>query len=157
MVLSSPQLASLWLSGLTLSDWPAPWCSCRSARHSPCCTSHQRRFPSLPPLTSTAPVGPQASASTITFGSFQACRRSPLCASQTTSSPPPPLPPPLASRVPSGLQATLMTMPRCPWNCCSSVPPWASHRHTLPSSPQLPTPFPSHPHPTPPTLLPYPP
>src|SRR5713101_3601691 len=79
-------------------------------------------LPSLPPLTNTAPVGLQASAYTIAFGSLQACRRSPLCTSQTKSSPPPLLPPPLASRVPSGLQATLRTMPRCPWNCCSSVP-----------------------------------
>src|SRR5258708_36104848 len=94
-------------------------------------------LPSLPPLTNTAPVGLQASAYTIALGSLQACRRSPLCASQTTSSPPPLLPPPLASRVPSGLQATLRTMPRCPWNCCSSVPSEAFHKHTLPSSPQL--------------------
>src|SRR5438270_4149732 len=105
--------------------------------------SHQRRFPSLPPLTNTAPVGLQASAYTITFGSLQACRRSPPCASQTTSSPTPLLPPPLASRVPSGLQATLMTMPSCPWNCCSSVPSRAFHRHTLPSSLQLASNFPS--------------
>src|SRR5260370_24657768 len=100
-------------------------------------------LPSLPPLTNTAPVGLQASAYTIAFGSLQACRRSPLCTSQTKSSPPPLLPPPLASRVPSGLQATLRTMPRCPWNCCSSVPSRAFHRHTLPSSPQLATRLPS--------------
>src|SRR5436305_10397486 len=94
-------------------------------------------MPSLPPLTNSAPVRLQANAYTIALGSLHAYRRSPLCTSQTTSSPPSPLPPPLASRVPSGLHATLITMPRCPWNCCSSVPSEAFHRHTLPSSPQL--------------------
>src|SRR5437763_4793844 len=93
--------------------------------------------PSLPPLTSTRPVGLQASAPTCSLGSLHVRRRSPLCVSQTTSSPLPLPPPPLASHVPSGLQATLMTMPRCPWNCCSSVPSEAFHKHTLPSSPPL--------------------
>src|SRR6266699_1497668 len=46
-------------------------------------------------------------------------------------------PPPLANRVPSGLHATLATLPLCPCSRCSSVPSEASHRHTLPSSPQL--------------------
>src|SRR5258708_3439822 len=110
-------------------------------------------LPSLPPLTNTAPVGLQASAYTIAFGSLQACRCSPLCASQTTNSPLPLLPPPLASRVPSGLQATLRTIPRCPWNCCSSVPSEAFHKHTLPSSPQLASRVPSALHATRPILV----
>src|SRR5437868_15183501 len=99
--------------------------------------SHQRMVPSLPPLTSTTPVGLHASASTTSLGSLRACRRFPLCASQTKSSPLPLLPPPLASRVPSGLHATLMTMPRCPCSEALSEPLEASHRHTLPSSPPL--------------------
>src|SRR5947209_18908945 len=106
MAPSSPQLASLWPSGLARSDWTAPRCPCRSARHSPLCTSHQRMLPSPPPLSSTALVGLQASAYTIALGSLQACRRCPLDTSQTKISPLPPLPlPPLASRVPSELQA----------------------------------------------------
>src|SRR2546421_11457586 len=138
MAPSSPQLASLRPSGLTLSDWTAPWCASCTRTHSPLCTSHQRMLPSLPPLSSTAAVGLQVSAYTIALGSLQACRRCPLDISQTKSSPLPPLPlPPLASRVPSGLQATLMTTPRCPWNRCSRVPSEARHRHTLPSSPPL--------------------
>src|SRR5260370_31675825 len=95
-------------------------------------------LPSLPPLSSTAPVGLQASVYTIALGSLQACRRCPLDTSQTTISPLPPLPlPPLANRVPSGLQATLLTTPRCPWKRCSRLPPQACHTHTLPSSPPL--------------------
>src|SRR5438552_11018233 len=95
-------------------------------------------LPSLPPLSSTAAVGLQASAYTIALGSLQDCRRRPLVTSQTKISPLPPLPlPPLASRVPSELQVTLMTTPRCPWKRCSSMPSEACHRHTLPSSPQL--------------------
>src|SRR5712692_4529065 len=94
-------------------------------------------MPSLPPLTSSASVGLQASAYTIALGSLQAYRRSPLCASQTTSSPLPLPPPPLANRVPSGLQATFMTLPRCPCSEALTVPSEASHRKTLPSSPQL--------------------
>src|SRR5205085_8392591 len=98
----------------------------------------QRMVPPLPPLSSSAAVGLQASAYTITLGSLQACRRCPLETSQTKISPLPPLPlPPLASRVPLGLQATLMTTPRCPWKRCSRVPSEACHRHTLPSSPPL--------------------
>src|SRR5947209_12215853 len=95
-------------------------------------------LPSLPPLSSTAAVGLQASEYTIALGSLQACKRSPLVTSQTKPSPLPPPPlPPLASRVPSGLQATHMTTPRCPWKRCSSMPSEACHRHTLPSSPPL--------------------
>src|SRR2546421_8715549 len=94
-------------------------------------------MPSLPPLTSTAPVGSQARACTTAFGSLNVYRRSPLRASQTKSSPLPPPPPPLASRVPSGLQPTLATLPRCPCSFVSIVPLEASQRHTLLSSPQL--------------------
>src|SRR5712692_772607 len=93
-------------------------------------------MPSLPPLTSTDPVGPQARAFIMALGSFKVYRRSPLRTSQTQSSPLP-LPPPLPSRAPSGLQATLMTLPRCPGSEALSVPSEASHRHTLPSSPPL--------------------
>src|SRR2546423_7802881 len=99
--------------------------------------SHQRKVPSLPPLSSTTPVGLQASASTTSLGSLKVCRCSPLCASQTKSSPLPRLPPPLARRVPSGLHATLMTMPRCPCSEALSMPSEACHRHALPSSPPL--------------------
>src|SRR5258708_11670039 len=105
--------------------------------HSLCCRSHQRSMPSLPPLSSTAPVGLQASAYTTAPGSLKACRRSPLCTSQMKSSSLSLLPPPLARHVPSGLQATLMTMPRCPCSEARSRPWEASHRKTLPSSQQL--------------------
>src|SRR5258708_211655 len=94
-------------------------------------------MPSLPPLSSTTPVGLQASAYTTAPGSLKACRRSPLCASHTKSSPPSLPLPPEASHVPSGLQATLMTMPRCPCSEARSRPWEASHRKTLPSSQQL--------------------
>src|SRR6266849_5440665 len=57
MVLSSPQLARVFPSGLTLSDWTAPRCPFCTLRHSPRCTSHQRSIPSLPPLSSSAPGG----------------------------------------------------------------------------------------------------
>src|SRR5258708_1086210 len=123
MTPSSPQLASLWPSGLTLSDWTAPRCPICTLRHSPRCTSHQRSIPSLPPLSSSALVGLHASAYTIALGSLQAYRRSPLCASQMTSSPVPRLPPPLASRVPSSLQPTLPTMPPSPPTSVTPVPP----------------------------------
>src|SRR5439155_20940931 len=92
-------------------------------------------LPSLPPLSSTALVGLQASAYTIALGSLQACRRCPLDTSQTKISPLPPLPlPPLASCVPSGLQATLMTPTRSPCKLRTLLPSVASHSHTLPSS-----------------------
>src|SRR5258708_8588271 len=114
-------------------------------------------MPSLPPLSSTTPVGLQASAYTTAPGSLKACRRSPLCTSQTKSSSLLLPPPPLASHVPTGLQATLMTMPRCP---CSEArsPPWeASHRKTLPSSQQLARHVPSGLHSTRRTLVASPP
>src|SRR5260221_13138845 len=94
-------------------------------------------MPSLPPLSSTTPVGLQASVYTTAPGSLKAGRRSPLCTSQTKSSSLSLPPPPLASHVPSGLQATLMTMPRCPCSEARSRPWDASHRKTLPSSQQL--------------------
>src|ERR1051326_7682529 len=80
----------------------------------PALNVHPRSMPSLPPLSSSPPVELQASAYTSEPGSLQDCRRSPLCTSQTATSPLPLLPPPLTSLVPSGLQATLMTIPRCP-------------------------------------------
>src|SRR5260370_17482475 len=94
-------------------------------------------MPWVPPLSSITPVGLQASAYTTAPDSLKACKRSPLCTSQTKSSSLSLPPPPLASHVPSGLQATLMTMPRCPCSEARSRPWEASHRKTLPSSPQL--------------------
>src|SRR5579864_2530796 len=132
MTLSSPQLASLRPSELTLSDWTAPLCPCHTRTHSSCCRSHQRSMPSLPPLSSSSPVGLQSSAYTFSLGSLRACNCSSLLTSQTKSSPPPLPPPPLASRRPSGLHATLMTMPRCPCSDALTVPSAASHRKTLP-------------------------
>src|SRR5260370_29734938 len=107
-------------------------------------------MPSLLPLSSSVPLGFQASACTTAFGSLKVYRHSPLRASQMKSSPLPPLPPPLASRVPSGLQATLTARPRCFCSFASSVPSAVSHIHPLPSSPHLPRPLPSPPRTTPP-------
>src|SRR2546422_793754 len=137
MTLSSPQLASLRPSELILRDWTAPLCPSRTRTHSSCCRSHQRSMPSLPPLSSSSPLGLQASAYTFSLGSPKVCNRSPLLTSQTKSSPPPLPPPPLASSRPSGLHATLMTMPRCPLSDTLTVPSEASHRKTLPLSPPL--------------------
>src|SRR6266849_9061612 len=94
-------------------------------------------MPSLLPLSSSVPLGFQASVCTTAFGSLKVYRHSPLRASQMKSSPLLLLPPPLASRVPSGLQATLAARPRCFCSFASSVPLEVCHRHTLPSSPQL--------------------
>src|SRR5260221_8782232 len=137
MTLSSPQLASLRPSELILSDWTAPLCPSRTCTHSSCSRSHQRSMPSLPPLSSSSLVGLQASAYTFSLGSSRAYSCSPLCTSQTKSSPPPLPPPPLASSRPSGLHATLMTIPRCPFSDALTVPLEASHRKTLPLSPPL--------------------
>src|SRR5690349_21482078 len=77
--------------------------------------------------TTTPPVGLQSSAYPFSLGSFRAYSRSPLCASQTKSSPSPLPSPPLASSRPSGLHATLMTIPRCPCSDALTVPSDASH------------------------------
>src|SRR6266516_4883475 len=99
---SSPQLASLLPSMLSLT----------------LCTFHQRSLPSLPPLSTSSPLGAQVSAETTPgcparalLPASQAGWRSPLWASHTTSSPASLLPPPEPSREPSGLQATLVTAP----------------------------------------------
>src|SRR5260370_35374768 len=139
MTLSSPQLASLRPSELTLSDWTAPLCPSRSRTDTSSSRSHQLSIPSLPPLSSSSPVGLQASAYTFSLGSRRACNRSPLLTSQTKSSPPPLPPPPLASKRPSGLHATLMTMPRCPCSDALTVPSENSNRKTLPLSLPLPS------------------
>src|SRR5258708_19462984 len=146
MTLSSPQLASLRPSELILSDWTAPLCPSRTRTHSSCSRSHQRSMPSLPPLSSSSPVGLQASAYTFSLGSPRPCNRSPLLPSQPKHPPPPLPPPPLASKRPSGLHATLMTMPRCPSSDALTVPSETSNRKTLPLSPPLATRAPSGPH-----------
>src|SRR5205085_8603383 len=108
---SSPQLASVLPSGLTLSACTVPLCASCTRTHSPLCTSHQRSLPSLPPLTTRSPLGTQFSVETTPGCPAKACTHSPLWASHTKSSPPSLPPLPEASRVPSGLQATLVTMP----------------------------------------------
>src|SRR6516162_5006635 len=134
---SSPQLASIWPSGLTLSDWTVPWCAWRVCTHFPRSTSHQRSIPSLHPLISILPVGLHARAYTISLSSLNVCRSSPLRASQTKSSPLPRPPPPLARRVPSGLQATLSIILMYPCSEARSRPSEASHKQILPSLLQL--------------------
>src|SRR3954454_22649206 len=118
MAPSSPQLASLLPSGLTLSDCIVPWCAWRTCTHSPLCTSNQRSLPSLPPLTSSCPLGAQVTAETppgcptkALLPAPQAGWRSPRGTSHTKSSPPSLPLPPEASHVPLGLQATLVTTP----------------------------------------------
>src|SRR6266852_2580214 len=127
---SSPQLASERPSGLILSDWTVPWCAWRVCTHFPCSTSHQRSIPSLPPLISIVPVGLHTSAYTTSLSSLKAYRGSPLCASQTKSSPLPRPPPPLARRVPSGLQATRRIVVGCPRPTHRRVPALTSHTCT---------------------------
>src|SRR2546421_10057871 len=114
---SSPQLESLRPSGLILSDWTVPWCARRVCPPPPLCLSHQRSIPSLPPLTRTAPVGPQATVYTIPgcpdrtlFPASQAGWRSRLRISHTNTSSLSLLPPPEASHFPSRLQATSFTL-----------------------------------------------
>src|SRR5260221_10981012 len=116
--------------------------------HFPLWTSHQRSMPSLPPLSSSSPLGAQTTAETtpgcpaktllpalpLPRRGCQAGWRSPLCASHTNSSPPSLPLPPEASRVPSGLQATHVTTPGCPASRRSCVPSAASHTYTWPSS-----------------------
>src|SRR5205085_70141 len=113
-------------------------------------------LPSLPPLSSSAAVGLQASAYTITLGSLQACRRCPLETSQTKISPLPPLPlPPLASRVPSGLHATPskeVSTPSGSRKRCTSAPVVVSHTRTALSHPLVARNFPSGLHATPYTV-----
>src|SRR2546427_1142621 len=131
---SSPQLASERPLGLTLIDWTVPWCAWRVCTHFPRSTSHQRSIPSLPPLTSIVPVGLHASAYTTSSSSLKTYRSSPLCASQTKSSPVSRPPPPLTRCVPSGLQATHITMPLLyPCRRDRRVPAPAAPTMTLPS------------------------
>src|SRR5258708_16019913 len=151
MAPSSPQLASERPSGLTLSDWTVPWCAWRVCTHFPRSTSHQRSMPSLSPLISIVPVGLHTSAYTTSLSSLKAFRGSPLCASQTKSSPLPRPPPPLARRVLSGLHATHITMPRCPCRRARCVPVAAPHKVPRPHQPPLATPIPPRPPTTPPT------
>src|SRR6266550_8908060 len=103
--------------------------------HSPLGLSHQRSIPSLPPLTRTAPVGPQANAYTIPGCSDRTRTRSPQCISHTNNSPPSLLPPPEASHFPSRLQATSFTLPCCPPSCMNTLPSVALHPAAVPSSP----------------------
>src|SRR2546429_392934 len=117
MALSSPQLASRCPSGLTPRDWTEVGCPSRIVTHSPRPTAHQGGLPSLPPPPSRLPGLLQGTANTMPAGPLKGCKRSAPCASQTNSSPLPPLSwpaPPLANCAPSGLQATLATTPLCP-------------------------------------------
>src|SRR5207245_4852918 len=137
MAPSSPQLASILPSGLTLSACTVPWCPWYICLYCLPSTSHQRSIPSLPPLISIVPVGLHASAYTTSLSSLNVCRGSPLWAplraSQTKISPLPRPPPPLARRVPSGLHATHLTIPRCPCSRTCCVPVLASLGLTRPS------------------------
>src|SRR5437660_11161950 len=118
MTPSSPQLASVLPSGLTLSACTIPRCASCTRTHSPLCTSHQRSMPSLPPLSSSSSLGPHATAETTPgcpakalLPAPQAGWRCPLCASHTNSSPPSLPPPAEASHIQSGCHATLVTPP----------------------------------------------
>src|SRR4051812_856855 len=107
------------------------------ATHSPLCTLHHRRAPSLPPLITTSspcPPAPQATAKSIPGWPAKVRMRDPRSVSHTNNSPPS-LPLPEASIRPLGLHSTSWTWPRCPVICWSSLPSLASHTYTVPSSP----------------------